>query len=163
MRKTIISGIFILIMTVSFTTCDGMTGIVADLPPSSSGELPPFVITRPMFEIIERPYFFKFAGLVFNFLNTGPKTVEKVTVSFLLFDPKTRDNPFIGSNKFEIAKWDIVFPGESREIIISLDQFIYIAPKEIYIIDHFFICEIYYTDGSVWQDKYGKFGVRGAV
>jgi hypothetical protein len=142
------------------SSCEQVTGIVVDMPSTPPEELPPFVITKPAFEIIERPYYFRYAGIVFKFLNTAPEIVDKITVSFLLFDQKTQDSPFIGSNKFEIAKLDVVFPDENKEIIISLDQFIYIAPTEPYLIDFFYVYEIHYVDGTVWQDKYGKYRVR---
>ena len=160
MWKQCISGLTIIAVLSLFASCEGMTGIIMDLPPSEPGEVPPFVITRPVFEIVERPYYFKYAGITFKFYNQAAKTVDKITVSFLLFDQRTQDSPFIGSNKFEIAKWDIVQPNENREIILSLDQFIHIAPTEPYLVDFFYIYEIHYADGSVWQDKYGKYGVR---
>lgn len=160
MRKIQISGLIVLIVLFLFTSCDGMTGIIMDLPPTEPGVVPPFVITRPVFEIVERPYYFKYAGLTFKFYNQAEKIVEKITVSFLLFDQRTQDSPFIGSNKFEITKWDIVQPNENKEIIISLDQFIHIAPTEPYLVDFFYIYEIHYVDGDVWQDKYGTYGVR---
>ena len=148
-----------LFAAVLLAACE-MEGIIGDVPPSPSSDLPPFVITKPVFETIERPYYFNYAGIVFKFLNKNNKIVEKITVSFLLFDPKTHDSPFIGTNKFLITKWDIVHANENKEIIISLDQFIYIAPAEPYIIDAFYVYEIRYVDGSVWQDKYGKYRVR---
>ena len=160
MKKLRSGAALVFLLIVLFASCEGVTGIVADLPPTPQEELPPFVITRPVFEIVERPYYFRYAGIVFKFLNQSTKIVDKITVSFLLFDPKTNASPFIGSNKFEIAKWDTVLPNENREIIIALDQFIYIAPSEPYLIDFFYIYEIHYVDGSVWQDKYGKFRVR---
>ena len=160
MWKQGIKGLLILAVLSLFMACEGMTGIIMDLPPSEPGEVPPFVITRPVFEIVERPYYFKYAGITFKFYNQSGGIVDKITVSFLLFDQITRDSPFIGSNKFEIVKWDVVQPNENREIIVSLDQFIYIAPAQPYLIDYFYIYEIHYVDGAVWQDKYGKYGVR---
>jgi len=160
MRKILINKSIVLIFTILLFSCDGMTGIVMDIPPVSPGETPPFVITRPVSEIIERPFHFKFAGITFKFLNQTETIVDRITVSFLLFDQRTQNNPFTGSNKFEISKRDTVFPNESKEIIISLDSFIHIAPTEPYLIDSFFIYEVHYADGSIWQDKYGKFRVR---
>ena len=155
-----ISKVIIAAIGLLFVACTDITGIIADIPPSTPDDLPPFVITKPVFEIYERPYYFKYAGIVFKFLNKSAVTVDKITVSFMLFDPKTNESPFIGTNKFEIGKWDIVLPNENKEIIISLDPFIYIAPTEPYIIDFFYIYEIHYVDNSVWQDKYGKYRVR---
>jgi len=155
-----IGRIIILAIGSLSLACSDMTGIIADIPPSTPGDLPPFVISKPVFEVYERPYYFMYAGIVFRFLNKSAKTVDKITVSLMLFDPKTNENPFIGTNKFEIGKWDIVFPDESKEIIISLDPFIYFAPAEPYIIDFFYVYEVHYVDNSVWQDKYGKYRVR---
>ena len=84
-----------------------------------------------------------------------------MTVSFTLFDAKTHGSPFIGSNIFAITKLDVVLPNQNREIIISLDQYIYVAPADPFLIDFFYISEIVYTDGSTWQDKYGKYRVEG--
>ena len=123
-------------------------------------DMPPYVITRPVFEISGQTYHFSYAGIVFNFLNTTEKTVNSITASFMLFDPKTNGNPFIGSNVFEITKTDLIPPNASSEIILSMDRYIYVAPQEPYIIDNFYISEIKYQDGSVWRDKYGLYGIR---
>ena len=158
----VIAVLFIAILpaTILLTACAELEGIIVDIPPSTPSEMPPFIITKPVFEIRERPNYFKYAGIVFNLLNHSETIVEKVIVSFMLFDARTQNNPFIGSNNFVIGKWDMVLPNENKEIIISLDRFIYIAPTEPYLIDFFFVAEIQYVDGSTWSDKYGKFRVR---
>ena len=155
------SGAIIMAVIILLMACDGLSELIADMPPATPTEVPPFVITRPVFEISERTNYFKYAGIVFKFLNHAGEHVDRITVSFMLFDPKTQSNPFFSTNKFEISKWDFVFPNENKEIIISLDQFIYIAPTEPYEIDFFYISEIHYVDGSVWQDKNGKYRIRG--
>jgi len=128
--------------------------------PTVQPGLPPFVISKPVVDIYERFNSFKYAGIVFKFLNNSERYVEKIKICFMLFDTKTQTSPFIGSNKFEITKYDFISPGENREISISLDQYIYIAPAEPYLIDFFYISEISYIDGAVWQDTYGKYRVR---
>ena len=155
MREVIIIAIIFL-----FNACDGITGIIADMPPTTPDEVPPFVITRPVFELNERTNYFKYAGIVFKFLNHAEEHVDRITVSFMLFDSKTQSSPFITTNKFEISKWDFVSPHENKEIILSLDQYIYIAPTDPYLIDFFYISEIHYMDGSIWKDKNGKYRVR---
>lgn len=160
MKKTYIGIIIILMIPIFIMACDDVSGVIIDMPPSPSDESPPFVITRPVFEIIERPYYFNYAGIVFKFLNQDKEAVEKITVSFMLFDERTQDKPFFGSNQFEISRTDLVFPEENKEIIISLDKFIHIAPTEPYLIDSFYVSKIHYINGSVWQDKYGKYKVR---
>ena len=158
--RTVIILTAILPTATMLTSCADLSGIIADIPPPTPTDMPPFVITKPVFEITERPFYFRYAGIVFNLLNHSENIIEKITVSFMLFDARTQESPFIGSNKFEISKWDLVLPNENKEIIISLDRFIYIAPTEAYLIDFFFITEILYVDGSIWQDKYGMFRVR---
>ena len=150
-------------LAVLFMACENVMGIIADTPPATAKETPPFVITKPQFEITERRNHFNYAGIVFKFLNLAEEHVDRITVSFMVFDPKTQSNPLITTNKFEISKWDFVFPHENKEIIISLDQYIHIAPTEPYIIDFFYVSEIHYIDGSVWQDKNGKYMVRGTM
>ncbi len=129
-------------------------------PPVIQPGMPPFVISKPVVEIYERINSFKYAGIVFKFLNNSERYVEKIKICFMLFDTKTQTSPFIGSNKFEITRYDFISPGENKEISISLDQYIYIAPTEPYLIDFFYISEIRYIDGAVWQDAYGKYRVR---
>jgi hypothetical protein len=168
--KKIYAASIIAIITL-FVSCDDIAGliltagsnvteIVTDLPPVTPVAVPPFVISRPVFEIIGRTNYFNYGGMVFKFLNQRGEYVERITVSFRLFDPKTHSNPFFTTNKFEISKWDFVNPNENKEIIISMDQYIYVAPSEPYIIDFFYVSEILYGDGSVWRDKNGIYRIR---
>jgi hypothetical protein len=148
-----------------FAACDNLVfenpaWIIADLPPATPSEMPPFVVSKPSVEIIERANYFNYAGMVFKFMNNAEETADSITFTFMLFDHETGNNPFIGSNKFEIKKWDFVVPDENKEMIVSLDHFIYSAPTEPYIIDFFYISEIHYIDDSIWEDKYGKYRVR---
>ena len=150
----------ILIAALLFLSCENPTWIIADAPPATPSEVPPFVITKPVVEITERINYFKCAGIVFKLLNNGKEPIHRIKVSFMLFDTNTQASPFFGSNMFEITKLDFVAAGENKEICISLDQFIYHAPTEPYLIDFFYIAEIHYIDGIIWQDTYGKYRVR---
>jgi hypothetical protein len=140
--------------------CDQEAWIIADLPPATPSEIPPFIITKPVVEITEHINHFTYAGIVFKFLNNYREHVNNITLTFMLFDSKTQLSPFIGTNRFEITKWDFVSPGENKEILVSLDPYIYNAPVEPYQIDFFYISEIQYINGSIWQDKFGKYRVR---
>ena len=160
MRITGAKRAMLIIFAALLTACNGITGIIADIPPPTPANIPPFVITKPVFEIVERNNHFRYAGIVFKFLNHADDYIDKITVNFMLFDSKTNNSPFNGSNKFEITKLDFVSPDENKEIIISLDQYIYIAPTEPYIIDFFYVSEIHYIGGRIWQDKLGTYRVR---
>ena len=154
-----ILSVITLTTAMFFIACDGVTGIIGDMPPVSR-EAPPFVITRPVMEISERINHYTYAGIAFRFLNNSDEHIDRITLSFMLFDAKTGGTPFIGNNRFEIAKWDMIFPGENKEVFISLDRYIYTAPTEPYLIDFFYVSEIHYTGGRIWEDKQGKYRVR---
>ena len=144
--------IIALVAALFLVACDDLNQVMADMPP--------YIITAPVMEISERPNHYTYAGIAFKFMNTAEEHIDGITVSFMLFDPKTQGTPFIGNNRFEITKWGMVSPGENREIFISLDRYIYIAPAEPYLIDFFYVSEIHYTGGRVWEDKQGKYRVR---
>jgi len=141
-----INYFFILLIIFSLLSCDIL-----------NNEPPPFIITEPVCVLSDISFDFIYAGISFSFMNKSLKDINSITASFLLFDAKTKTNPFIGSNIFEIKKLIFIYPNENKEIILSLDKFIHNAPTEPYLIDFFYISEIEYTDGSVWEDKNGKY------
>jgi len=143
-----------------FIACNDLSGVIADIPPATPNDIPPFVITKPVMEISERTNYYTYAGIAFKFLNNAEEYIDRITVSFMLFDAKTQGSPFMGNNRFEIKRWDMISPGENREVLISLDRYIYAAPSEPYLIDFFYISEILYKSGRVWEDKRGKYRVR---
>ena len=151
--------IIILLQVISFfASCEyaiGEKGVF-----SMPAETPPFVITRPVCETRERQPYFNYAGIVFKFMNTGNKIIDEITVSFMLYDSITKENPFVGSNKFSIKKLDLIPPDDNKEVIISLDHYIYFAPQTPYLIDFFYISEIHFTDDSIWEDKYGLYKIE---
>ena len=120
-------------------------------------DTPPFIITKPVSETAARQHYFSYAGITFEFMNTTETAVKNITVSFSLFDAKTGRNPFMGSNIFEITTACEIQPDEIRKIILSLDSYIHIKPSEPFLIDNFCVREIQYSNGNVWQDRYGIF------
>jgi hypothetical protein len=138
--------LFILIIVFSLPSCDILI----------KGS-PPFVITTPVCELADNSSEFTHAGLLFHFKNKSNKDISSITVSFMLFDFKIQTSPFIGSNLFEIKKVTFISSGENTRISLSLDRFIYITPTEPYLIDFFYISRIEYTNGSIWEDKYGAY------
>jgi len=160
MKIKLVISVLLLLAVAIFMACESPTWIIADMPPATPSEIPPFVISKPILEINERINCFKYAGIVFKLLNNGEEHIEMIKICFMLFDANGQASPFIGSNKFEIIKYDFLAPGEDKEISVSLDRHIYIAPTEPYLIDFFYIAEIHYIDGTVWQDTYGKYRVR---
>jgi hypothetical protein len=116
---------------------------------------PPYVVTRPVCATGEHTGYYRFAGIEFTFFNTSGTAVSEITVSFALFDAQTKKNPLTGSNKFSLTLRGTVGPYEKKEMIIPLDDYLYLAPAQPFIIDLFYIAKIAYVDGSVWTDTYG--------
>ena len=150
--RTFILRTLVLAATVFFMACDDLTGGMADLPP--------FIITKPVMETNERTNHYTYAGIAFKFMNRAEERIDRITVSFMLFDTNTQGSAFTGNNRFDIAKSDMIFPGENKELFISLDNYIYTAPTEPYLFDFFYISEIHYTNGGGWEDRQGKYRVR---
>jgi len=168
--------LIVILLVILFMACEMPEWIITDMPPvakpltaqpnnaqpvAAQPQITPFVISKPVVEIYPRINSFKCAGIVFKLLNNSEGYIDRIKICFMLFDTKSQTSPFIGTNKFEITKNDFLAPGEKKEICISLDQYIYIAPTEPYLIDFFYISEICYIDGTAWKDPYGKYRVRG--
>jgi hypothetical protein len=144
------AGIAVLLLTMS-----------GCLDPNDPLYSPPYVVTRPECIIGERLNYYQFAGLEFSLLNTGGKDISRITVSFMLFDAVTEKSPFFGTNLFRLTILGTVYPNERYDYVISLDPYIYQSPSEPYIVDHFYIAEIVYSDGTSWRDDYGMYHTGG--
>jgi hypothetical protein len=118
-------------------------------------EDPPYIITRPVCVAGEREDNYRFAGIEFYFLNTTGTDISEITVSFALFDARTKENPLTGSNKFSLTIRGAIMAHEKKEVIIPLDDYLYLAPPQPFIVDFFYIAKIVYADGSAWTDTYG--------
>jgi hypothetical protein len=78
----------------------------------------------------------------------------------MVYDTATGDNPLIGSNIINASFSEMILAQTTKECIISLDQYLYIAPTEPYLIDFFYVSEINYDDGSQWTDRNGTYYTR---
>ena len=152
-----IKKIVLLISAALLVSCEYINAGISAF--STPAEPPPFVITRPVCEIDERPGYYRYAGIAFNFMNTSSQIMDEITVSFIIYDSITNENPFIGSNRFMIKKLELLLPNENKEILISLDKYIYLAPQEPYLIDFFYVSKIHFTDDTAWEDLYGLYKI----
>jgi hypothetical protein len=142
------SLVFLLMAPSLALSCDAFRA--ADGPP-------PFTITMPVSVAGEKPGCYAFAGVEFTYLNTSPKTVAGVSVSFMVFDAVTKKSPFIGSNIIKATFDGEIKSGGKKDFIISLDPYLYAAPAVPYLIDFFYISKVAFADGSVWEDSGGAY------
>jgi hypothetical protein len=124
-------------------------------------DAPPYVVTSPVCVVGERTGYYQFIGIEFYFLNTSPKEISQITVSFRVFDAQTEKNPLVGSNLFELTLLGSIYADEKKEMIIPFDRDIYKAPSEPNLIDFFYVSEILYVDCSTWEDPYGTYHKGG--
>jgi hypothetical protein len=129
----------------------------------SGKDTPPYSISRPVCVLGSDAPYYDFAGVTFTFRNTGDKQIIKLDVSFRIYDADTKKNPLIGDNRITASLNNTIDAGESSDLVVPLDGYIVVEPAKPYLIDFFYIAACYYSDGSVWRDKYGTYYVSSAT
>lgn len=124
-----------------------------------TGRQVPYTVSKPKCVIGGNEDYYQIAGIVFTLYNTSGKAMERVEVRCMVFDEETKRNPFIGSNVIQAEFNEVIESGEKKELIIPLDRYMYLIPEKPYLIDHFFIREVRFSDGSVWEDKIGAYKI----
>jgi hypothetical protein len=119
----------------------------------------PFTLSKPECVIGGNEDYYAVAGIVFTFYNTSAKKIKRIEISCMIYDAETKKNPFIGSNLIKAVSNETIESGESKELIIPLDKYVYRIPEKPYLIDHFFIRKLTFSDGSVWEDKTGAYKI----
>ena len=117
----------------------------------------PFTLSKPECVIGGNEDYYAVAGIVFTFYNTSAKKIKRIEISCMIYDAETKKNPFIGSNLIKAVFNESIGSGEKKELIIPLDRYLYRVPDKPYLIDHFFIRKLTFSDGSVWEDKTGAY------
>ena len=119
----------------------------------------PFTLSKPECVIGGNEDYYAVAGIVFTFYNTGAKEITIIEVNCMIYDAETKKNPFIGSNLIKAVSNETIESGEHKELIIPLDKYVYCIPEKPYLIDHFFIRKLTFSDGSVWEDVFGEYKI----
>ncbi len=123
-------------------------------------ESPPYIITKPVCLIENKPGSYPNMGVEFTFTNTSSKTITSFSVSFMVYDAETELNPFVGQNTIRASLSGMIPAQSMKECSFSLDEYVYVVPDEPYLIDFFYISEINYDDGSQWTDTFGVYYTR---
>lgn len=116
--------------------------------------LAPYVISRPEFIIGEVDSFFMYGGILLDFCNSAEKEIEHIELSFSLYDTQTQESPLFGTNHIVTTYDQHISPDEEMELCISLDEYLYTIPSEVFAIKNFCVTKIIYTDGSRWTDVF---------
>lgn len=117
----------------------------------------PFTLSKPECVIGGNEDYYAVAGIVFTFYNTSAKKITRIEVSCMIYDAESKKNPFIGSNLIKAVFNESIGSGEKKELIIPLDRYVYRVPDKPFLIDHFFIRKLTFSDGSIWEDKTGAY------
>lgn len=113
----------------------------------------PYALSTPKCKIGENKPCWMFAGVEFEFYNTSQKEIKELKLHFFLYDADTKKNPFIGSNSIELCLKGTILSQSKTKIGISLDQYVHHIPEKPFILDHFTLDSIRYTDGSSWNNQ----------
>jgi len=121
---------------------------------------PPYVISKPVCTVGAKEQYYNFAGIDFTISNTAKKDIQYVIIKCTVYDADTKTNPLIGSNQLVFKSALSILSGNMQTIVLSLDPFIFVAPKTPYLIDFLYIASITYSDGSTWEDTNGTYYSR---
>lgn len=90
-----------------------------------------------------------------NFTNNSSKTVKKA--GFVLSVYNEDGEPAFENDWIEFYVERIVEEGETIDFSYSLDECFEEMPEYAYMTDYFYATRIEYTDGSVFEDPFGRF------
>ena len=92
----------------------------------------------------------------FTFENCMDKEIGSADLVLSLFD---EDGEPVFAGDWILYHWEhSVLPGEIIEDCIILDGYFDFEPECLYLTDYFYASRIEYTDGSVFEDPFGRYG-----
>lgn len=120
---------------------------------------PPFSVTQPEYKDSSKDSRCVLGGVYFNFYNRGECSVAYIETRMNVYDRKTRKTAFTGYGTIESGSSVKIRKNETRQLCVSLDQYITVKALEGYYIDQFYISRIEFEDGTVWEDNFGLYAV----
>lgn len=129
----------------------------------SYGEYPEFTISEPEYVSGSVENFCKLGGILFSFYNKSPKRIEELQVKMSVYNPETKTCAFINVGVITSTLCSSINSGETRQLCISLDDYITVIPNDGYLIDLFYVSKILYADGSSWKDALGVYATSNGV
>ena len=140
--------IFISFLSFLFLGCDFL-----------DNNRPSFFLSSPEFELGTKETSFRTAGVNFELTNTGTEDINRVIISFIVYDEETKKSPWIGSNIIIAEFSERITSGETKQFEISLDNKFMKIPENSILIDFFYVKEIQYSNGQVWKDHFGVYSL----
>lgn len=117
----------------------------------------PFVIGKPRCDVGEKSGCYLVAGIEFDLYNTDSRDIRSFSVSAMVYDRETGQNPFIGNNRVTATFTGILSGNSKGSFSVSLDPFLHSVPSEPFIVDFFYVSGIDYADGTRWTDENGLY------
>ena len=127
---------------------------------SSNAEKPPYALSKPVSAVGSKESCYTFAGIEFELYNASEHEISALEVSCTAYDSETKKNPLVGSNSLHFKSDIPIPPNASQTMVLSLDPWVYSAPKTPWLIDFLYIPSIFYSDGSSWHDSTGAYYSR---
>jgi hypothetical protein len=117
----------------------------------------PYYISEKKVEMGKDDDICSYAEAVFEIFNNSDKEIESVDLSFYVFDD--RNMPSSANNKVEVHVPCHAMARNAKSIKVSLDPYIGPVIREQYSVGFSYVSKISYTDGTVWMDQWGVYGL----
>lgn len=134
------------LVSLCFVSCANLTGIES-----------PYYIAEKKVLMGEDEEICRYAEAVFEIFNNTEKEIESVEISFFFFDEDGKPGAY--NNKVKTHTVCPVMSKRSKVIKVSMDPYIGPEIKESYSLGVTYLSKIVYTDGTVWQDQWGVYGI----
>ena len=120
---------------------------------------PEFTVSTPVYKSAEEDDRCMTGGVYFDFYNRSETDVVFLEVRMNVYESDTGKAAFLQGAQITSESEVYVKAGEKRNMCISLDSYITVAPKAPYVIDQFYVRRIVYSDGSEWRDDAGLYAI----
>ena len=98
-------------------------------------------------------------GVYFDFFNKSQKQIVSMELIVRIYDKKNGGPAFTGSATINSNYQGLIEGLEKKEMCISLDDYIVFDSQMDLLLDAFLISKITYSDGTVWNDFFGLYGI----
>ncbi len=121
------------------------------------GSNPPYYIAEKKVVMEEDYDVCRYAEAVFEIFNNSDKEIESVEINFFFYDDQNRPGAY--DNKVSVQMMCPVMARHARLLKVSMDPYIGPEIKDSYVLGFVYLSKIIYTDGSVWSDEWGLYGI----
>lgn len=118
---------------------------------------PPYKITKPVYRLAGPDDICNLGGVFFDFYNRSQKKIVFIETKMQLMDSLTGFPAFANTGLISTGSYCQLQSGDSKNLCISLDDFLSESPVQNLLIENFYVSKIEYADGTMWKDLLGVY------